>query len=120
MPSVLIVDDDTDLLEMVDLVLSNAGMNANCIYDAATLFDSVTHIRPDIVVMDVFLGEQDGRSLCYSLKTSENFKDIPIILYSAGIISGESVRNALADAFLIKPFNIHALIAKIKELTIKN
>ena len=118
-PSVLVVDDDPDLLEMVNLVLSNAKMKVDCIDDGAGLFASVARVQPDIIVMDIFLGDTDGRSLCYSLKTSDNFKAIPVILYSAGIISKESIYSSCADAFLLKPFNIDELIKKINGL-IKN
>jgi len=116
MPSVLIVDDDTDLLEMMELVLSNANMKVDCLNKGASLFDSLASINPDILVMDIYLGDTDGRSLCYSLKTSERFKHIPVILYSAGIVTRDSVQRSLADEFIIKPFHVDELMNKISGL----
>jgi DNA-binding response OmpR family regulator len=116
MPSVLIVDDDTDLLEMMELVLLNANMKVDCLAEGSFLFESLSRFNPDILVMDIYLGDSDGRNLCHRLKTSERFKHIPVILYSAGIITHDSIQQALADAFIVKPFNVHELTSKITEL----
>ena len=65
------------------------------------LFDTLSNFRPDIVIMDIYLGDSDGRNLCQQLKTSTDFKNIPIILYSAGIITKESIEQSMADEFIV-------------------
>jgi len=117
MPSVLIVDDDLDLLEMMEIVLRRSEMEVACLDHGAGLFTTLSNFRPDIVIMDIYLGDADGRNLCQQLKTSADYKDIPIILYSAGIITKESIDQSLADEFIVKPFNVQQLLGRISSLT---
>lgn len=116
MLKVLIVDDDADLLEMVGMVLSNSGMSVEAADNGSAVLEMVERTAPDILVMDVFLGDADGRNVCHELKTSKH-KHLPVILYSAGIIPPDTLRTAMVDDFLAKPFKIDELIFKIKRLT---
>lgn len=119
MPSVLVVDDDKDLLDMVGSVLSAYKMKVYCLNEGATFLNTLGELKPDVVLMDVYLGDSDGRNLCYTIKTSDHYKHIPVILYSAGYVTAASVQEAMADEFLVKPFNIKDLINKINTL-VKN
>lgn len=113
MTKVLVVDDDTDLLEMVSLVLTNHNMRVNPLSECIKFLDHVTSDKPDIVLMDIYLGECDGRDLCQNLKKSDGYDDIPVILYSAGVVTPKSVQESMADDFMSKPFEIKQLIARI-------
>lgn len=117
MISVLVVDDDTDLLEMVAIVLRNSGMEVETLYAGSSLFNKLADKMPDIVVMDIYLGDTDGRHLCRQIKTSDEYSSLPVILYSAGIITPESVQSSGANQFLAKPFQIDQLINTIHDLT---
>jgi DNA-binding response OmpR family regulator len=113
MTKVLIVDDDNDLLEMVSLVLTNYNMKVNALGECLQFFNTMSDVKPDIVLMDIYLGECDGRELCLDLKGRSRYSDIPVILYSAGNISVSSVKESKADDFLSKPFDITHLISRI-------
>ena len=116
MHSVLVVDDDADLLEMVDLALSFHGFKITTIAGGAFFFDTIATVKPDIILLDVFLGDSDGRNLCQNLKTGSEYHDIPVILYSAGNISASSIQQSGANAFVSKPFDLKQLAEKIKTL----
>jgi DNA-binding response OmpR family regulator len=116
MPSVLIVDDDVDLLEMVSTVISIHGMDVNCITSGRAFLASIAEFNPDLVLMDVFLDDGDGRKLCLNLKNSPSLKHIPVILYSAGLITPASIQESMANEFLVKPFEIQDLMDKINHL----
>jgi DNA-binding response OmpR family regulator len=113
MTKVLVVDDDTDLLDMVSLVLTSHNMRVNPLSKCIQFFDNVSSDKPDIVLMDIYLGECDGRDLCQNLKKSNGYEDIPVILYSAGVITQASVKESGADDFMSKPFDIKQLIDRI-------
>lgn len=113
MIKVLVLDDDADLLEMVEIVLTHHKMNVFPIKHSNELFDSINKIEPDIILMDIYLGEEDGRALCRQLKTSEEHGHVPVILYSAGDISDNSVEESMANEFIPKPFDINLLVNKI-------
>lgn len=113
MMQVLVVDDDKDLLEMVSIVLKSHHIKVDCLSGGNQLFESITVNKPDIILMDVYLGDADGRDLCRSLKNSRQYQDIPVILYSAGNIPPASIRDSLANDFISKPFDISQLVKRI-------
>src|SRR5688572_29255750 len=113
MGTVLVVDDDTDLLEMISLVLASNGIKVNCLNNGNDFWNFLSDNSPDVVLMDIFLGDLDGRELCRTIKSSQRFKYIPVILYSAGQVTPASIEDSLADDFISKPFDIVQLIRKI-------
>ena len=116
MNSVLIVEDDPDITDMVSLVLTTHDLSVRCISKGAALLHAIEENEPDVVLMDIYLGDADGRELCNALKTSDKFSHIPVILYSAGNITTASVKESHADDYLTKPFDNIQLVKKIRSL----
>jgi DNA-binding response OmpR family regulator len=115
LPSILILDDDEDLLEMVSLILTKKHFNVTAIKDWQETYESIKVSNPDTILMDIYLGTMDGRKLCRELKENPEFQSIPIILYSAGNITPESIEESLSSDFMVKPFDINVLIGKIND-----
>lgn len=113
MMQVLVVDDDVDLLEMVSIVLRNYDLKVNCLSGGSQLLQSISENKPDLILMDIYLGDADGRELCHTLKTSPKYQDIPVILYSAGNIPPVTIKESLANDFISKPFDISQLVKRI-------
>ena len=101
---------------MVELVLMHNDFRVSVLNHAAPLFETVKQRKPDIILMDIYLGDADGRQLCHTLKTSKDFAAIPVILYSAGFISPVTIEESLADDFLPKPFDNAQLVEKLRML----
>lgn len=112
----LVVDDDEDLLEMVTLMLSSSGMQVIQLSSGRKLLATVEAESPDIVLMDIFLGDGDGRELCKSLKAQQSTAATKVILYSAGTLDPATIQKAGADDFIAKPFDMYVLIDKVKGL----
>ncbi|HEY5773032.1 MAG TPA: response regulator [Chitinophagaceae bacterium] len=118
MPKILVVDDNKDLLEMIEMTLSRLGYRITTLAKGSGFLNIVESIRPDIILLDIFLGDSDGRILCYNLKLLPTYENIPVILYSAGYVSLSTIEHSKADEFIIKPFDIKQLLEKIKKLLI--
>lgn len=116
MPHVLVVDDDADLLELVSLVLKRSDYQVTALQDGAKVMQLVENRPPDVILMDIYLGETDGRTICKDLKTNDKFQNIPVILYSAGNITSQSIKESLADSFIVKPFKNAEILNKISAL----
>jgi len=116
MKRVLIVDDDLDLLEMVCLTVRSNGMDPICVSSGQEALLTLATIQFDLILMDIFLGDKDGRELARQLKKEPRSASIPIILYSAGEITASSIAESMADAFIQKPFNISSLIHRMYQL----
>lgn len=113
---ILLVDDDSDLLEMVCMALEARQLDVSCVSNGQEVVTAVESVKPDIILMDIYLGNADGRILCQQIKSDPNFRDLPIILYSAGNIEPQSIHDSKADLFIKKPFELSYLFHTIQSL----
>src|SRR5258705_2110948 len=113
---VLLVDDDTELVELMTKVLEEDGRFEVRI--AQTGFDAgmlVKEYRPDIIVLDVMLPDINGKEVCQRVRSDPSLEDVRILCIS-GMIEEDKIqelRLAGADDFLHKPFDIEELIDRM-------
>jgi len=119
MKKLLIVDDDKDLLEMVEMALSEQGFDVHTSTEGSSFFSQLEKLKPDIVLLDVFLNDADGRELCYQLKSDPLYDHIPVALYSAGHMGNSTIINSRADTFITKPFDLEQLGNKLRTMLTK-
>ena len=113
MKKILVVDDDIDILTVVQLVLDSNGFEVVAISDWQQIYTQIEAFNPDLILLDVSLGTQDGRNICKNLKSDKLTKDISIILFSANHNVEKSIVECMADSFISKPFDINDLIEGI-------
>lgn len=82
-PSILIVDDRPENLELLVQILQKDGYTARPAISADVALISIAHSKPDLILLDIRMPEMDGFELCKRLKTDEDTGDIPIIFISA-------------------------------------
>ena len=116
MPHVAILDDEADLLDMVSLGLAKYGFTTTCVLNHQHFFSELLARRPDVILMDIYIGKEDGRDICKLIKEDNTFSNIPVILYSAGNVSDESIKESGADEFVSKPFVVQELAEKLLKL----
>jgi excisionase family DNA binding protein len=116
---VLVVDDDTAILDLFDDVLTRDGRfevkSATTGYDAGMLTES---FKPHLIILDYMLPDVNGNIVCQRIRTNPNFKETKIIFVS-GVVNQDEVKGLLAagaDDFVKKPFNIPVLIKRMAEL----
>jgi DNA-binding response OmpR family regulator len=116
MQRILAVDDNEDILEVMKLILEDYGYEVTTLVDGLMIFDVIDSSHPDLILLDVMLGNADGRELCRQLKLKEETHDIPVILVSAShqVVERLSVSNGAPDDFLAKPFDIDDLVEKVE------
>jgi excisionase family DNA binding protein len=113
---VLLVDDDPDLVDMMSKVLEDDGRFEVRI--AANGFDAgmmVKEYRPDLIVLDVMLPDINGKEVCQRVRADNTLEDVRIICIS-GMIEDDKIqelKDAGADDFLHKPFEIEELIDRM-------
>ena len=113
MIKVLIVDDNPDVLQVMQLLLGTRGYEVETITRGEETFKKVEIFQPNLIFLDVHLSGMDGREICKQLKTTEEIKHIPVILFSANMNVEKSITECLADGFISKPFDINDLIQGI-------
>lgn len=115
MPAILIVDDDTTLLDLLSTHLSNGGLNVRVAADAAVAIRSVLTEPPDLIVLDIGLPYLDGMEVLAALKADPASRDIPVLVLTGHQDESEYVRamNLGADGYLHKPVERERLINEI-------
>ncbi len=111
--SILLVDDDPQLIRLVRANLDSVGYKVSVAMDAQTALNQVNLELPDLVILDVMLPDLDGFGLCQRLR---EFSSLPIIMLTAKVEDQDKVKGLKsgADDYLTKPFNMDELLARIE------
>lgn len=119
---ILVVDDDTDLVEMVTMKLESKDFRVAKAYDGIEAMTKIKEERPALIILDVMMPRKDGYTLCDELKKSDEYKDIVIILLTAvtDAISSTNYthmggKTTLADDFIPKPIDMDKLIEIVQD-----
>lgn len=113
---ILVVDDDSEIRELLDEYLSKAGFRVTAVGDGEELSHYTDeHGYPDLILLDVMLPGDDGFSICQKIRKHSN---VPIIMLTA--VSDETDQiiglEIGADDYIAKPFSPRQLMARIKAL----
>ncbi|HVZ66730.1 MAG TPA: response regulator transcription factor [Patescibacteria group bacterium] len=112
MKKILVVDDDSAILEVVKLILEDNDYEVQTSANGDFL-RSIEKNLPDLILLDVLLSGEDGRVIARKLKKNDKTSNIPIIMLSAHPNATTSVYEAGADDFVPKPFEIDTLLSVI-------
>ncbi|MBN1870624.1 MAG: response regulator [Candidatus Omnitrophica bacterium] len=118
MPKILLVDDETQLITMVQMRLEANGYEVITASDGQEGLEKAKSESPDLIMMDVMMPKMDGYKACGLLKNDTRYAKIPIILFTARAQQDDQEvgKEVGADAYITKPFEPPVLLAKIKEL----
>jgi two-component system alkaline phosphatase synthesis response regulator PhoP len=119
---ILVVDDDTDLVEMVAMKLESKNFRVAKAYDGIEAMAKIKEERPALMILDVMMPRKDGYTLCDELKKSEEYKGIVIVLLTAvtDAISSTNYthmggKTTLADDFVPKPIDMDKLVEIVQD-----
>lgn len=116
MTKILIVDDDAQMLDMVELVLSREGHQVRRAFTALQALETVKNETTDLVIVDVMLPDLDGFTLCKALRSTPETAELPILFLTAQQAPGSLVEalTSGADDFIRKPFQPRELAARVR------
>ena len=116
MLTILIVDDDPAIREMISLALANGGYEVQQAGNTMDARQAMSRQTPDLILLDWMLPGQSGFEFARSLQRDATFKQIPIIMLTARGQEEDKVAalEAGADDYVAKPFSISELLARIK------
>ena len=104
---VFIFDDNTDILELCTLILTDAGYEIKTSATSNHITEQVSAYMPDLIFMDNWLPDVGGVEATQELKKDPELKHIPVIYFSANNDVKALAEKAGADNYLAKPFDIH-------------
>ena len=117
-PTILIVDDKPEIAKVIKIQMSldyNVFYMENPVKGIAWMHEGNI---PDLIISDYFMPEMNGHEFLTYLKSSEIFKNIPIIVLSSIEISAERINlvEVGANVFIVKPFNPQELIIRVRNI----
>lgn len=114
--TVMIVEDDMDILETIHFVLKDMGYRVIAFARGREALSNVVRLQPDAVILDVCLPDAKGDEIAQKIKSNKNTRRIPVILISALENLRHITHRTHADAYINKPFGIDDLLAKVDNL----
>ncbi|HEU5327850.1 MAG TPA: response regulator [Thermomicrobiales bacterium] len=117
--TILVINDSPEFLQLMEDFLGDHGYTVYRKESGVGVFDLVNAHPPDLIVLDLVLGEVDGWAILVGLRADDHTRDIPIIVCSAAADRARQYRGQLHDAavrVLEKPFDLEHLLAVVIEL----
>lgn len=116
--SVLIIDDEEAICEMIEFKLSKEGYRVSWITNPLEAIGKARDFEPDIIILDVMMPELDGFRLCSMLRVDGVLKHVPILFLTAKNEVEDRIKgfNRGGDDYLTKPFDNRELVARIKAI----
>jgi two-component system phosphate regulon response regulator PhoB len=116
MKTILIIEDENDLAELVAFNLEKEGYSPLIAPDGPSGLEAASHNSPDLILLDLMLPGMSGMEICKVLKNNEKTVRIPIIMLTA---KGEEIDRVVgfevgADDYVVKPFSTRELLLRVK------
>lgn len=113
--NILVVDDEKTIVDVIEAYLKKAGYNVFKSYDGKEAITIFNNENIDLIILDLMLPDISGEEVCKIIKTE---KDVPIIMLTAKINEDDILNgfNLGADDYVVKPFSVKQLMARISAI----
>jgi DNA-binding response OmpR family regulator len=114
--TVLVIDDEKDLVELVRYNLEKEQFHAITAFDGASAVEIAMKHRPELIILDLMMPGMNGLEVCRVLRADEKTRDIPIIMLTARTSETDRVVGLEmgADDYVTKPFSPRELVARVR------
>ncbi len=115
-PTILLIDDDKDLLELMRWKLVKEGCEATISQNGEKINEIIKENKPDCILLDIHMDGINGADICQRLKSQQPTNDIPVLLLSANDNIDKIAALCNADGYIKKPMNVALFVQKIKDV----
>jgi two-component system phosphate regulon response regulator PhoB len=117
-PTILIVEDELPIIELVTFTLKGAGWNVAAVQNAGDAWDFLQQRLPQLILLDWMLPDQSGLRLLSRIRADRQFNELPIIMLTAKSMEEDKIAGLDhgADDYVTKPFSPRELTARINAL----
>ena len=119
---ILLVDDDRDFIEATRAVLESV-CDVDVAYGGGEALDKARAARPDLILLDVIMPDEDGFAVCEKLKADPALADVPVVMLTSlqdGLSpTGQAGRSPLAEDYMEKPVRPAELLRRVNKFLSK-
>jgi len=117
-PTLLIVDDEPNILLSLEFLMKREGYQVHLARDGVEALEAIAALRPDLVLLDVMMPRKTGFEVCQEVRANDALKAIRILMLTAkGRDTDVAKGLALgADAYMTKPFSTKELVEKVRQM----
>ena len=115
--TILIVDDEQDLLTLLEIRLKTFGFNVLTALDGEEGFRKAKEEKPDLILLDILMPIVDGVTMAANLRKDENTKKIPVVFLTS-LVNEEEIKQKHkigGETFLAKPFEAEEMMSVIQK-----
>ena len=112
---VLIYDDNLEILLLCKMLLRKDPYRVETLTRCENVIDDVSHIKPDLILMDLWIPEIGGEKAVELIKENPATRHVPVLLFSANDKIAEICDKTNADGYIAKPFDIQVFKDKIAQ-----
>lgn len=118
MNPILVVDDETDLVNLVRYNLQKEGYEVLCAYDGLSVLNLVWEKQPSLIILDLMLPDRSGYDICREIKREDRIRHIPVIMLTARSAEQDRVQGfeCGAEDYVVKPFSTKELVLRVKAM----
>jgi CheY-like chemotaxis protein len=115
---ILLADDSVTAQNMGRKILADAGYDVVTVNNGSAALKKITELKPDLIVLDVYMPGYSGLEVCQRLKDSDETAHIPVLLTVGKLepFKADEARRVKADAHIVKPFEASELLTAITRL----
>jgi len=115
---ILVVDDEDDILNFLELVLSEKGYDVATASGGQEALTKAQLVRPDLVLLDIMMPQMDGWEVLKLLRVDEDTAEVPVAMLSARTEARDRVQGLQEGAidYICKPFSLAELLGKIETI----
>ena len=111
----MVIDDEQDILDCINLVLSSEGYEVKTLLSPGNLFQQIRRFKPDLITLDIRLYNQNGLEVCKIITSNPDTMRIPVVMIS----SDQSIYGAVDDYgatdIILKPFSVETFLGTINK-----
>ncbi len=116
MSTILIIDDEPTIIEVVAEVLADEGYETLTATGGRDALHLLAAQRPDLMLLDLYMPDMSGLDLLALLQSDAALASIPVVMMTAGVLSALELEHAGPTQIISKPFNVDDLVATVRRL----
>jgi CheY-like chemotaxis protein len=114
--TIMICDDDAGILEMIVIILEDSGYHVIAEQNSVNLYQLIELEKPALLLLDLWMPVLSGDQVLMHLRSNPETQDLPVIVLSASTDGAKIAKDAGANGYIAKPFDIDDLLDRIENI----